>query len=321
MLEKIIQNTAVGDFILDHSTVTSSLTRIGDSYYTRLQQDYITPAINSSKLEKKIAGYAGAITAASVYAIAETACRITEMLTKGSFWAGEKMVDYVQHSKHKSKLKLAAGISIAALGIYLALPRSDSPHSISNTNAYILTVNSNNTGVLRRLGWLGRRELDYAVFSQNWRQEVNTEFGRKEYGVLVLTGHHGSGTDYLYGERGEHLELESLPSSDTIEAVLLSACRTVADSPDLASQVYAPLKERFPHLKLIVGFTGTSLVNDGVIPQVLMGKERLRRENGILDFADYAIGVNPERVGVAILKDGDWEFRDASRRSVISYRR
>lgn len=321
MLEKIIQNTAVGDFILDNSTATSSLTRTTDSYYTRLQQDLIAPAMNSPQLQKKIAGYAGSIAASTLYCTAEISCRILELAARGSFWAGEKIAGYVQDSKHKSKLKLAAGISIAALAAYLAFP-SSSPRSISNTNAYILTVNSYNTGVLRRLGWLGRREQNYAIFSQNWQQEVNTEFGRKEYGILVLTGHHGSGTDYLYGERGEHLQFESLPSSDSVEAVLLSACRTVADSQEIAAQVYAPLKERFPHLKLIVGFTGTSLVNDGVIPQVLMGKERLRGENGILDFAEYAIGINPGRVGVAILKDDEfWEFKDASQRSTISYQR
>ena len=320
MLEQILQHSEIGQYILDKSVATSSLTQKIDPYYTRFQQDYISPAMNSPELKKKIAGYAGTIVADTLYFTAEAVGRGLEMAVRGSLWAGKKGMDYIRHSRYPSQLKLAAGISIAMLVTYLALPRFDSPDSISNTNAYVLTVNSQNIGVLRRIGWLGHREQDYAIFNQNWQEEVEAEFERKEYGILVLTGHHGSGTDYLYGDRGEHLPFESLPSSDKVEAILLSACRTAADSDIVSENVYAPLKERFPHLKLIVGFTGTSLVDDGVIPQVLMGKERLRNENGISNFANYAIGVNPGRVGVAILKNDDsWEFRDA--RSEISYRR
>ena len=239
MLEQILQHSEIGQYILDKSVVTSSLTQKIDPYYTRFQQDYISPAMNSPELKKKIAGYAGTIVADTLYFTAEAAGRGLEMAIRGSLWAGKKGMDYIRHSRYPSQLKLAAGISIAMLGIYFALPRFD-----------------------------------------------------------------------------------SLPSSDTVEAILFSACRTVADSQEVSSQVYGPLKEKFPHLKLIVGFTGTSLVDDGVIPQVLTGKERLRRENGILDFANYAIGVNPDRVGVAILKSDDsWEFRDASQRTEISSQR
>lgn len=321
MLEQILQHNFVGKYALAHSSLTSALTSHTDPHYhSFLAQCRINK--QSSEMEKKVFGYTGEIAATALYGGTELLSRIAEMVVRGSIWSGARMLQYAEHSQHKAKIKIAGATSLAVLGIYLALPKNHASSTISNTNAYVLTVNSNNTGVLRRLGWLGRRSQDYTVFSRNWQQEANAEFGRREYGILVLTGHHGAGTDYLYGDGGEHLPLQSLPSSDTVEAVFLSACRTAANSPEVVSAVYEPLQERFPNLKIIVGFTGTSLVDDGVIPQVLMGRQLLRQESGIAAFADYALRVNPDRVGVAILKnDGSWEFRDASQRSVISYRR
>ncbi|MBI4453057.1 hypothetical protein HY636_00265 [Candidatus Woesearchaeota archaeon] len=198
----------------------------------------------------------------------------------------------------------------------ISQPTTDLPTTpdtiITNTNAYILTVNPQNTEVLRSIGWLGRTSVqnDYGVLGHGTGQDTFEQFRREftngNYGILVLTGHHQYGAGYLFGDYyASSLDFSSLPSSDSVEAVFFSACNTVRADQETIDAVYKPLIAKFPNLKVIAGFKTGAGLYDGIVPQFL-STERYSLRNGARHFAEEAINVNPDRVAVAVKEQDGW---------------
>src|SRR3990167_9498764 len=79
---------------------------------------------------------------------------------------------------------------------FVPQPTTDLPTTpdtrITNTNAYILTVNQQNIEVLRSIGWFGRPSIqnDYAVLGNGIGQDAFEQFRREftngNYGILVM---------------------------------------------------------------------------------------------------------------------------------------
>ena len=199
---------------------------------------------------------------------------------------------------------------------FVPQPTTDLPTTpdtrITNTNAYILTVNQQNIEVLRSIGWVGRTSIqnDYAVLGNGIGQDAFEQFRREftngNYGILVMTGHHQYGAGYLYGDYyASSLDFSSLPSSNSVEAVFFSACNTVKADQETIDAVYKPLIAKFPNLKVIAGFKTGAGLYDGIIPQ-LLSTERYNLGNGARHFAEEAIDVNPDRIAVAVKEQEGW---------------
>lgn len=225
-------------------------------------------------------------------------------------------------SKSKRGRKIRSGrvvgalsaLALTAMTAAALLPNKPVPQSLDNINGYLLTVNPTNTYIRDTLGW---PESDVAVYSYGLQSELEEELmanGGDNYGVLVMTGHHYSGQDFVFGTSSQQaVHFENLPRSDSIEAVVFSACTTAKTDEETVENVYKPLIEKFPNLKVIVGFQETSLSEDGVVPAILNQRSLLRGNNGLESFADKAISINPNRVGVIYRQEnGDWLYKDVS---------
>ncbi|NQV90903.1 hypothetical protein HQ489_00345 [Candidatus Woesearchaeota archaeon] len=185
---------------------------------------------------------------------------------------------------------------------------------IKNISGFLFTVNSSNQGVSKRLGW---RHNDKIIFGEeNWVQKLEENVTNGDYGLIIITGHHTSNIDYIYGNSGEKFRLEDLPYSDKIEVVMFSACRTAGTADYVSRNVYAPLIRRFPNLKVIMGFEVASLKEEGITTAILTGFQEkkfrplLKEENGPEKFATNVIEINRNRgYGVAFIgKDQNWNY-------------
>lgn len=195
---------------------------------------------------------------------------------------------------------------------FVPQPTTDIPTTsdttITNTNAYILTVNSLNTDVLSSIGWLNNQSVegDYEILGTGNFEQFKTEFTNGNYGILVLTGHHYHGADYLFGDTYySNFSFGSLPASNSVEAVFFSACNTVKADQETIDNVYKPLIAKFPNLNVIAGFKTGAGLHDGIVPQ-LLSTERYSLETGARHFAEAAINVNPDRVAVAVKEQDGW---------------
>ena len=240
------------------------------------------------------------------------------------------MLEYVSKMSNSTKKKLGIGFLALALGYFASggCHKTYVPQKVKNTNAYVITVNSRNTSVLERLGWINNPNLesDYVVLdSESKKQEMKSEMENGKFGTLVLTGHHGSGTDYLYGEgsaryetQSDRLSLSELPKSDDIETVIFSSCTTAGTDSNVVDPVYKPLIGKFPNLKVIVGFTDAAPSHEGVTAAI-MDKRHYLIDSSISNFAEKAVSVNSDLVGVAHRStDGKWYYTDASGKREIS---
>jgi len=209
-------------------------------------------------------------------------------------------------------------LSMIAIMIAISAGCSKDPNSgdlkIKNRKGFIFTVNSSNQMVSERLRW---KHDDKIIFGQeNWVDQLKENTTNGNYGLIVITGHHTAGINYIYGDSGEKFNLEDLPYSNKIEVVIFSACRTAGTADYVSNNVYAPLIRKFPNLKVIMGFEIASLRLEGITTAALMGfhgkrfRPLLEQENGPEKFATEVVKINRNRgYGVAFIKqDKTWNY-------------
>ncbi len=101
--------------------------------------------------------------------------------------------------------------------------------------------------------------IDFVGTNAKFIDNVNLE----DTEVLMLTGHHYEGDDSIWGVNGE-MHISEIESSDNVEVVMTSSCNSVRNPEESEGEnVLYELNERFPNLKLVVGYDSTAPAEDG----------------------------------------------------------
>ena len=139
--------------------------------------------------------------------------------------------------------KVATRVGIAGAIIAGFLYDKPIDPKVTNTNAYVLTVNAENTNLIDRL-----KVRDYENDFEVLRNGEDFEKAKEElvdgsFGILAITGHHLYGTSKIYGTYS--LNLNDLPKPKSIETVIFSACKTAGDNKETKNTIYNILEKKY----------------------------------------------------------------------------
>ncbi|MBI4149905.1 hypothetical protein HY488_00715 [Candidatus Woesearchaeota archaeon] len=153
--------------------------------------------------------------------------------------------------------------------------------------------------------------------------------------VLVLTGHHYTGDDKIWGENGE-VVFDQLPPSTNIEAIMFSACHTVMN-PEYeeakAEEFLQTMEGLYPNAEVIIGYDTRAPLHDETIwtnsmralstaenydtyaREVLASSEKQlagarsdRNAQGSWTY-DQESAIEGKRMGIYVKQsDGTWKF-------------
>jgi len=132
--------------------------------------------------------------------------------------------------------------------------------------------------------------------------------------IVAISGHHYSGASMVWGEGGQFLLGEDLPSSDTVEAVTFSACNTIKHPPD---DIIVTIQQKYPNLQVIFGYNTKAplydskvwekaipLIQRAVETENFAALERYVEREGIVGRGKSG----PQKLGLYVKGGDEWNF-------------
>lgn len=141
----------------------------------------------------------------------------------------------------------------------------------------------------------------------------NVQADLRQAQTIVISGHHYEAQTRVWGERGE-LDLRDLPSSDATQAVAFSACNTIKDPAD---KVITTLQEKYPNLKVILGYNTKAPLYDSkvwgeslpIIQRTLESGDPEMLKRYVLQEGVVGRGKDGlQKLGVYVKENQEWKF-------------